>query len=123
MGKIREIKSSIVREKAFGELSIRARYLFILLWTEADDEGILIGNPKLLSSVLYPFDDEIPPQIGSWLDELEEKGLILRYFAKSEDYIQINNWLKYQYIPRPKRSTHPHPEDASQSGEKGLKKK
>jgi hypothetical protein len=83
--------------------------LFIGLWTEADDEGKLIDNAKLLAGSIFPHDDQISPRIvDKWLQSLTDVGSILRYEVDGARYIQVSEW-GHQKISHPSTSRIPNP--------------
>ena len=61
----------------------------------------------MLASLLFPYDDDAPGLIESWLDELEQEKCIVRYCVDGGSYIQICNWLIHQKIDKPSRSRLP----------------
>lgn len=113
MRRIRSIKPELPESESIGRLSLQGRLLFILLFTLADDEGRLRGAPKLVASQIYPYDDDAPVHIESWLKEVEREGMIVRYEANGAKYIFITNWLKHQKIDKPSKSKLPAPPDVS----------
>lgn len=117
MARIRTIKPDFVQSQSIARVSREARLLFILLWTVADDEGRLRGHPRLLSSSLYPFDDDAHALMPRWLDELEAVGCIVRYSCNvsGTDYIAIPAWRTHQRIDRPSKSLLPPPPAISRS--------
>jgi hypothetical protein len=114
MGRIRTIKPEFPKSETIGSLSRDARLLFIQLWTEADDSGRLRGASRLLASLLYPYDEDAPALIDSWLSELSEKGCIRRYQVKGNQYVEIANWLEHQKIDRPSPSRLPSFDEGSE---------
>ena len=86
-----------------------ARLCFIELWTIADDEGRLRGNTRMLASLLFPYDDDAPGLISSWLSEIEHEGCIVRYEGAGQHYVQISNWASHQKIDKPSPSKFPPP--------------
>ena len=113
MARIRTIKPEFPQSESMGRVSREARYCFVLLWTIADDAGRLRGNSRMLASLLYPYDDDAPALIDSWLLELESEGCIVRYKPDGNTYIQISNWLIHQKIDRPSESKIQPPSDDS----------
>jgi hypothetical protein len=107
MARIRTIKPEFPQSEPIGKLSRGARLLFIQLWTLVDDEGRARAAPRLLASLLYPYDDDAPSLIDGWLDELERNACIRRYEADGSRYLDIPNWLKHQKIDRPTASRLP----------------
>lgn len=113
MARIRTIKPEFPQSESVGNLSREARLLFILLWTQADDEGRLRGASRLLASLLYPYDLDAADHIDGWLGELERERCIVRYQVKETFYLQITNWRDHQKIDRPTASRLPPPPERS----------
>jgi hypothetical protein len=61
VARIRTIKPEFVESESVGKLSREARLLFILLWTFVDDAGRARASSRLLTSRLYPYDDDAAP--------------------------------------------------------------
>lgn len=98
MGRIRTIKPEFPQSETIGRLSRDARLLFIQLWTVVDDAGRCRAAPRMLASMLFPYDDDAPALIGGWLDELEREECIRRYEVSGTKYLDCPNWLKHQKI-------------------------
>jgi hypothetical protein len=107
MARIRTIKPEFPQSESMGNVSRDARLCFILMWTLADDSGRLRGNSRMLASLLFPYDDDAPGRIDSWLDELDREGCVIRYVAEGATYIQIAKWLIHQKIDKPSPSKIP----------------
>lgn len=113
MPRIRTIKPELPQSESMGNVSRDARLCFILLWTLADDEGRLRGNSRMLASLLFPYDNDAPALISSWLEELSREGCIEPYQVDGASYVQIANWLSHQKIDRPSSSKLPPPSEGS----------
>lgn len=107
MARIRTIKPEFPQSESMGNVSRDARLTFLQLWTIADDEGRLRGNSRMLASLLFPYDDDAPALIDTWLAELEREGCIVRYQVDRQSYLQIANWLIHQKIDKPSKSKIP----------------
>jgi hypothetical protein len=70
-----------------------ARLLFAGLWTIADREGRLEDRPKKIKIQVLPGDDA---DVDALLQQLAERGFILRYTAEDQRYIQVINFAKFQ---------------------------
>ncbi len=101
MARIRTIKPDFFVHEGLAELSRDARLLFIGLWTMADREGRLDDRPKRIKAVIFPYDDDT--QIPAWLDELADRGFILRYEADGQKRIAIVKFSEHQR-PHPKET-------------------
>jgi hypothetical protein len=115
MARIRTIKPEFPQSESMGRVSRDARLCFILLWTLADDSGRLRGNPKMLASLLYPYDDDAKRLIDKWLGELDGAACIRRYAIDGNFYIQIVGWLEHQKIEKPSASKIPPPQTVNES--------
>ena len=113
MARIRTIKPEFPQSESMGRVSRDARLLFIMLWTIADDSGRLRGSSRMLASVLFPYDEDAPDLIGSWLTELDKEGCIVQYRHNNGSYIEICNWLSHQKIDKPSASKLPSFEESS----------
>lgn len=107
MARIRSIKPEFPHSESVGRLSRDARLLFIELWTVCDDSGRTRGNSRMLASLLFPYDDDAPGLMDGWLDELEREGMVRRYQADCDSFVDIPKWLKHQKIDKPSPSRHP----------------
>jgi hypothetical protein len=107
VARIRTIKPEFPHSESMGRVSRDARLTFIELWTIADDSGRLRGNSRMLASLLFPYDDDAPGLIDTWLAELEASASIQRYQVDGASYIQICNWLSHQKIDKPTPSKLP----------------
>lgn len=98
MGRIRSIKPEFPHSESMGNVSRDSRLTFIMLWTLADDSGRLRGSSRMLASLLFPYDDDAPKKIDTWLGELEKEKCIDLYVVDGSHYVQIRNWRSHQKI-------------------------
>ena len=113
MARSRNIKPGLYKNEELAECSIWSRYLFPGLWTIADKSGRLEDRPKRIKADLLPFDDK---NVEPMLQELAQKGFILRYTANGQKYIQIIKFDKHQNPHfRESPSTIPAPTDEQKS--------
>lgn len=125
MARIRSIKPEFPHSESVGRLSRDARLLFIQLWTIADDHGRAKAAPRLLASLLYPYDDDATKLMSKWLCELEQKECIRLYEVDGNSYLDIPNWSKHQRIDNAGKSNIPEfrrepPRTAANDGESPL---
>lgn len=116
MARARNIKPGFFQNEDLVELPYEYRLLFIGLWTIADREGRLENRPKKIKMQLFPADDL---DLSEALLGLAKKNLITLYSVDSDEYIQINNFLKHQH-PHHKEadSVIPAPKDQGQTLDK-----
>ena len=115
MARIRTIKPEFPQSESMGRVSRDARLCFIELWTIADDSGRLRGAPRMLASLLFPYDDDAGGLISGWLEELEREECLIQYQAEGQHYIQITNWFSHQKIDKRTASKIPSPPNPRES--------
>jgi hypothetical protein len=130
----RNIKPSFFKNDLLAECHPLARILFVGLWCLADREGKLEDRPRRIKVEILPYDDctilapdrhrastvQEPEKhnestgLAFLLDQLENKGFILRYSVNGAKYIKVINFLKHQHphcketksvIPEPLKNT------------------
>lgn len=101
MARIRNIKPGFFMNEDLAELSAEARLAFIGLWILADCEGRLKDRPKRINMELFPYHTSM--NMESILSDLARKQFIVRYRVGDEQYIQITNFEKHQYISKIER--------------------
>jgi hypothetical protein len=118
--RIRTLKPEFVTSESVSRLSREARLCFVLLLLYVDDCGRGRASPRLISSVLFPYDDDVPDRMDGWLKELEAEGMVIRYNVGADHYLEIPKWSKHQRIDKPSKSNFP-PREAQASVEDHLK--
>ena len=102
MARIRTVKPDLFGSYSMAQVCIEARYLFVGLFTEADDDGLVIDSPKKLAGAIFPHDEKVTGiRVDGWLKSLEEVGSIVRFSAEDGPYICIPTWLDHQKISHP----------------------
>lgn len=105
MARARNIKPSFFTNEQLSECSMAARLLFIGLWTLADRDGRMEDRPKKIRAEVFPYDN---CDCDPLLDELVQRGFIVRYSIDGGKYISIPNFVKHQSPhPKEKASTIP----------------
>lgn len=111
MSRIRSIKPSTFSSPTLAKVSIPARYLFVGLWTEADDEGRLFGSPKRIAGAIFPHDEKVTPaKVSRWIRELLGIDAVRRYVVADVEYLWIPEFLTHQKISHPTASSLPVPD-------------
>jgi len=113
VGRIRSIKPELPQSATLGRVSRDGRLCFVLLFTLADDEGRMRGEPALVASLLFPYDQDARERMPEWLQELQSVGAIRWYQAQGQSYVQIVKWADHQRVEKPKPSAFPPPPDDS----------
>jgi hypothetical protein len=93
--------------ESIGKLSREARLLFIGLWSACDDYGRTRAASRFLASQLFPYDEDAPSLIESWLRELSDFGMVRLYEHDGCRYLDIPKWFDHQKIDRPSPSKLP----------------
>lgn len=115
MARIRSLKPEFQQLQAMGRVSRDARLLFLLVQPQCDDHGKFRGASRMLASLLFPYDDDVPPLIDGWLAELERERCITRYVVDDDEYLQVENWKEYQKVDKPSASRFPDPPETSRA--------
>lgn len=110
MARIRTIKPDVWEDEAIGRVSRDARLLFIGLITQADDDGRLRGDLRLLRAKIYPYDEGLTAkEIQSWIDELAGLGLV-QVYERGYTYLCLPSFRDNQVINKPVPSRIPAPD-------------
>jgi len=111
VARIRSVKPNLFGSYTMAKVPIEARFLFVGLFCEADDDGRLIDSPKRLAGSLFPHDEKVTEKrVNGWLDALQEIGSIFRYTGPDGGrYIVIPQWLTHQRVSHPLPSSLPPP--------------
>jgi hypothetical protein len=109
----RTISERIRRSESLDRLSPEAERLFWRMVTVADDAGRLDGRPGVVRADCFKRQDITDEDVGYWLTEIEDAGIIVRYMARTQIVIEFVNWGKHQPIAEPKPSAFPSREEAA----------
>lgn len=93
----RMIDPAFWQSETVASLNIEQRYLFIGLFSNADDQGRTRGHPALIRNIIFPYDEVALEQVERDLKALEAIGTIILYQIDGKTYIQVANWWKYQH--------------------------
>lgn len=97
-------------DETVAKLSIEERLFYVGLFSLADDMGRMCGSPVYLRSQIYPYDDIPLDKVVTWIQHLNDVGLIHVYNDPSGDgsqYVDHPKWLKYQRLDNPSPSLLP----------------
>ena len=113
MGRIRTIKPEFFRSRSLARCPLAARMTFAGLWTEADDHGRGVADPRILKGALWALDDDVThSHVSAHLDVLNETGHIHLYESDGETYYEIANWSDHQAAAyRRGEAKYPAPEE------------
>ncbi|HBB18403.1 MAG TPA: hypothetical protein DCZ97_15910 [Syntrophus sp. (in: bacteria)] len=109
MARTRMIKPEFWDDEKLAKVSRDARLLFVGLWSNSDDYGVVKGHPAWLKNRIFPY-DEIPLEIfDGWLAELAAIRVIIPFLHNGERYYHIRNFSRHQTINRPSGTRNPAP--------------
>ena len=92
-----------------------ARYVFIALWTWADDYGVGTFNERELLGYIFPNDDWIDScNLHEWLMSVESAYDLTFYKVGKRAYYHIPSWDEHQVVNRPSKKRNPTPDDATE---------
>lgn len=113
MARTRMVKPEFWDDEKLAKVSRDARLLFIGLWSNSDDYGVVKGHPAWLKNRIFPY-DEIPlATFDGWLAELAAIRVILPFLHNGERYFHIRNFCRHQTINRPSGTRNPAPPETS----------
>jgi hypothetical protein len=109
MARMRTVKPGFFTSEEVAALPLRARLLWIGLWTHCDDHGRTKELVKLIKAAVWPLDDVSLRDVQDDLTLLEQGGQIVRYESGVTSYIAVQNWHFHQKPNRPTESKVPAP--------------
>lgn len=106
MARIRTVKPEMPQDVKLASCSRDARYTFVLLITQADDEGLIPGAPRQLLGLLYPHDEDVASSLLiEWVEELVGIGAVRwRATLDGAPVLELSNWSKHQRVDNKGRS-------------------
>jgi hypothetical protein len=100
----------IFNNDSIGELPPLARLLFAGLWCLVDNKGRLKDRPWAIKKALAGYDKVSINQVDKMLQSLHDRAFIVRYSSGGSNYIQVNNFNKYNKMLIRMQSQIPPPE-------------
>jgi uncharacterized phage protein (TIGR02220 family) len=104
----RILRVGILTSESVNRLSWPAEVFYRRLMSVVDDFGRYDGRPAVLRASLYALkvDRVSEPDIGKWIRESEEAGLVRRYTVTEKPYLEL---LKFEQKVRAVKSKWPDP--------------
>jgi len=104
MPRIRTLKPELPHDKGLARVSRNIRYTFLLLLTQADDEGYFRANPRQLLGSIYPHDEGLAEaDLVAELDTLIQIGVLEAFDTPDGVIGRITNFRKHQKIDHPSK--------------------
>lgn len=108
MARKRMIDPKIWESEDFSKLSLLAKFVFIGLFSNADDEGRGNAKPAYIRNTLFRFQDDVrASDIDKSLDEIAAHMSVAFYLFENCEYYEFLNWYEWQKIDRPTPSRYP----------------
>ncbi len=108
MARIRTVKPEAPQHRKVGRLSIHARWLWLVMITQSDDEGRLVADPGQLRILAFPYDRDVTDDdVTARLKEIAATGLLRLYEVERVPYAEFPSWRDHQRINRPTPSRLP----------------
>lgn len=101
MARIRTIKPEFWEDEKIGKLPVPCRLFFIGCWNFADDFGVIKGNPALLKSQIFPYDENLRvSEIKKWIDSLVDARMLVPIIHAEESYYVIRTFRSHQVLDK-----------------------
>ncbi len=84
-----------------------ARLLYTWLIPHLDVNGCFSADPTVLKGHVFTRLKKKPSEVGSYLDDLDRVGLIVRYQANGDIFLQVPNFTEKQPALHPEREAKP----------------
>lgn len=110
----RIIKESICSSPTIDQLTWFEEAFFYRLMVNCDDYGRMDGRIPIIKSRLFPLKDITKATVDDALNKLSKVGLVVRYEANGQPYLQLVTWGKHQQI-RTRKSKYPDPPDTAKT--------
>jgi len=109
MARIRTIKPQFFDDEKLSTITLHARYMYIGLWGQSDDYGVVKGNTRWLKTKIFPYDPFSEDEVAEWLGQLQALDLIRPFERNHEKFYYMKNLLKHQVINRISEARNPEP--------------
>lgn len=110
MARIRSIKPDYFRSPKVRSLPYEARWMFVGMWTECDDEGRMPCTARMFAGLFFGDDRKASDRkIEGWIKLLAQKELIVLYEVAGTRYAAVTNWREHQKINKPQPAKYPAP--------------
>lgn len=122
--RIRSIRPEFWTSEDIAAMDWNVRLVFIGLWSYVDDNGVGRDNERLITTALFPLDEDLQEssrRVTGALRYLSSNKLITRYEVSGKRFLHISSWLKHQRIEKASKGRYPLPtcEDAETVDDSG----
>jgi hypothetical protein len=100
MARIRSLKPEFWADEELATMTSRdARMLYMGMWNFSDEHSRLRGDPRMIKGEIFPYDDDLTPDIiAKLIDELEAVGKVVRYRHRNATYLYLRNLSAHQHL-------------------------
>lgn len=106
MPRIRTIVPEFWEDERFSNVSLPAWLLYIGMKNFADDEGVILANPVIIKSKVFPAREDIrKQQVSGWLQELIENSILVPFEYENKSYYVMD--FSSERIDKPQKSKIP----------------
>lgn len=100
MARIRSIKPELPSDRLLGSLPIGVRLTFVYLITQADDYGLVPGEPRQLLGLLFPHNRDITEtELEGWITCLANAERVQRLTTTDgSTVLRIVRWERHQRV-------------------------
>jgi hypothetical protein len=99
--RIRSIYPEACRSRKLAALTPAAERCWWRLQCFLDDEGRSEDEPDAFASVLFQVMNVTPGMVDTWLWEMTEVGLIVRYETQNRRFLEVTRWNDFQHPRKP----------------------
>ncbi|THV25981.1 hypothetical protein [Glycomyces paridis] len=97
VARIRTLKPGFFRSRSLAKNDPLARLTFAGMWTEADDHGRGVADPRLIKGAIWALDDNITHlHVSAHINMLAATDHIILSRVGDETYFQVVNWEPHQ---------------------------
>ena len=109
MPRIRWVKPDLFQSESVARMPVAARYSFIGLLCQADDEGRFRDSPRVLNGMIWSLDDDHTSlHMEADLDAMQRESMICRYSGPDgTKYLHVPKFREHQHVNRPTPSRNP----------------
>jgi hypothetical protein len=89
------------------KVDVFARYVFMSMFSHADDEGRNIGSAVYIRNITFPREEVPLAKVKRAIDAIKEHLSVVFYEISGETYYQLTKWNDWQKVDHPSKSLIP----------------
>lgn len=110
--RIRSIRPEFWSSEDVGAMDWHTRLVYIGLWSYVDDNGVGRDIERLITTALFPLDEDLPEcsrRVTGALHHLSTHRQIVRYEVEGKPYLHVVAWTTHQRIEKASKGRYPLP--------------